>query len=734
MTLHWAQLLLWASLGGVHAMSPYMLEAMKAERVSGYGTYDVPSWKPAFNDESPPYKGHRIPREDWELKCSSSHEQHECKYAIDGTNTTSWRSSSEHGHHSITVDLKQIYHVSAVVVLPPIDTGVEGLITEHEIYVSNDNEHWEDPVAYGMWPDTNRQRMSVFEPTSARYVRISTSSKDARKEQSWVGISELNIFGTLYAIPQDPTRGVWGPTLDFPVVPVAGAQEASGHIVLWSSWASDQFHSTPGGKTAMTRWNPLTKDVSKRIVTNTQHDMFCPGISIDGTGMMVVTGGNDASQTSLYNATADKWVTGQAMHLRRGYQASTTLSDGRVFVIGGSWAGGSNIPKDGEVYDPYTGNWTMLPGAKVEPMLTDDQEGAWRADNHGWLFGWKNQTVFQAGPSKAMNWYFVEGEGSYRGVGNRLDDDDSMSGNAVMFDAVKGKILTIGGSPDYDKSWASRNAHIITLREPGEEPIVELAAKNGEMHSERVFHTSVVLPDGKVFIAGGQEFGIPFNEENVKFIPELYDPETDTFTELQQNNVVRVYHTLSILLPDGRVLNGGGGLCGNCSANHYDAQIFTPPYLLTETGEARPRPEIISQVPDEVQVGEALTFETRNEVKSASLVRLGSATHTVNTDQRRVPLDLARISSMGAYRYEVQLPGDPGILIPGYWMLFVMDNDGVPSIAKTIMITVEHKQKTIQPAKEHHAEISSESLDLESFKNYWEYFMPTLLAQLLRRG
>ncbi|KAL1867031.1 hypothetical protein Plec18167_008822 [Paecilomyces lecythidis] len=734
MTLNWAQFLLWASIGGVHAMSPYMHEAMNAERVSGYGTYDVPSWEPSFFDESPPHNGIRISREEWDVRCTAAIENHDCKYAIDGSNTTYWQSQYVKGWHSIVVDLKESYTVSAVVVLPPIDSSVESLITKHEIHVSADGEHWGHPVAYGMWPDTNRQRMSAFEPRPARYVRVMTSSEDPYTEPLSVGIAELNVYATPYTIPQDPTRGVWGPTLDFPVVPVAGAQEASGNIVLWSSWGSDEFHSTPGGKTAMARWNPITQEVSKRIVTNTQHDMFCPGIAIDGTGMMVVTGGNDASQTSLYNATADKWVTGQEMHLRRGYQASTTLSDGRVFVIGGSWAGGSNVPKDGEVYNPYTGNWTMLPGAKVAPMLTGDMEGAWRADNHGWIFGWKNNSVFQAGPSKAMNWYFVDGEGSFKGVGKRLDDDDSMSGNAVMFDAVRGKILTLGGSPDYDKSWATNNAHLITLREPGERPIVELAAKEGTMHSERVFHTSVVLPDGKVFIAGGQTFGIPFNEENVQFVPELYDPETDTFIELQQNNVVRVYHTLSILLPDGRVLNGGGGLCGNCSANHYDAQIFTPPYLLTETGEPRPRPEIISRLPNELAVGEELTFETKDEIKSASLVRLCSATHTVNTDQRRVPLDLAHISSTGAHRYEVHLPEDPGILIPGYWMLFVLDNDGVPSIAKTIMITVDQKN-TIQPAKEHHhAEISGDSLDREAFKSYWEYLMPALFAQILRRA
>ncbi|KAJ6191442.1 CAZyme family AA5 [Penicillium mononematosum] len=696
MKLQWAGFLLGASIGGVNAMGKYMEEAMRGERVSGFGKSDShPSWEPDFKDESPPYRSHRITREDWIITCSSSASGHPCRKAIDGKNSTTWRSDPSDKGHEITIDLGAWYQVSSVVILPPIDTDTKGLITHHKIWVSQEPDSWpESPVAYGMWPNTNRQRMSAFEPSSTRYLKITI---DADQENPWVGISELNIYGTLYTIRRNPALGVWGPTLDFPIVPVSAAQEGSGTLALWSSWADDQFHSTPGGKTVMTRWDPLTEKVTNRTVSETHHDMFCPGISYDGTGMMVVTGGNDASETSLFDSVTDKWIRASEMKLRRGYQASTTLSDGRVFVIGGSWAGGSNYDKDGEVYDPATRNWTMLPGAKVQPMLTRDREGAWRADNHGWLFGWKNLSIFQAGPSKNMNWYSAHVNGSVEPAGRRLEDQDSMSGNAIMFDAVKGKILTLGGSPNYDKSWATNAAHIITIGEPGEEPKVEPAG-GGTMHRERVFHTTVVLPDGKVAIFGGQQYGVAFNEETVQFVPEIYDPVSNTFTELQQNNVVRVYHTVSILLPDGRVLNAGGGLCGNCTANHYDGQVFTPPYLLTESGEPRPRPEILSGLEDYAMVGSTLRFQTSDEIESASLIRLGTNTHTVNTDQRRIPLDL-RVISFAKNIYKTTLPKDSGILIPGYWMLFVMDEAGVPSIAKIMMIGLD-KKRTIQPAQD----------------------------------
>lgn len=724
MKIQWAGILLGASIGGVNAMAEYMAEAMRGERVSGYGKSDKPSWIPDFKDESPPYNGIRIPRQDWTLTCSSSARGYPCKNAIDGKNTTAWHSDPSDKGHTFIVDLGAWYQVSAVVVLPPLDTGVEGLITQHKIWISEDDETWTGPVAYGMWPNTVRQRMSAFEPSSARYLRITT---DADDENPWVGISELNIYGTLYTIPRDPALGVWGPTLDFPIVPVSGAQEGSGMLALWSSWADDQFHSTPGGKTVMTRWNSTTGEVSKRTVTNTNHDMFCPGISYDGTGMMVVTGGNSARETSLYDSANDEWISANGMNLKRGYQASTTLSDGRVFVIGGSWSEVSTIDKDGEVYDPATGNWTLLPDATVQDMMTDDMEGAWRADNHGWLFGWKDLSVFQAGPSKQMNWYSASGNGSVKAAGRRMEDEDSMSGNAVMFDAVKGKILTLGGSPDYDKSPATDAAHIITLGEPGQEPKVQLAGGRGTMHYERVFHTTVVLPDGKVFIAGGQTYGIAFNEENVQFVPEIYDPETDTFQKLQQNNVVRVYHTVSILLPDARVLNAGGGLCGNCTANHYDGQIFTPPYLLTPSGQPRSRPEILSGLPEKTLVGSTLRFKTSGPIWKASLIRLGTATHTVNTDQRRIPLDVVA-TSFFRNTWKVTLPNEPGILIPGYWMLFVMDRDGVPSVAKIMMIGLDPK-KTIQAWEEPLGVTEEENCEHGSLTSFWQSWKPTLILQ-----
>ena len=180
----------------------------------------------------------------------------------------------------------------------------------------------------------------------------------------------------------------------------------------------------------------------------------------------------------------------QNLNTPRGYQAQATLSDGRLFTIGASWSGGSdtNVPKNGEIYSTATNTWTNLTGCPVAPMLTSDPQGefhpssfkmpkcstfidkslgyVYRGDNHGWLFGWKDGYVFQAGPATAMNWYGTSGTGSQSAAGNRADDTDSMCGNAVLYDAVGGKILTVGGAPAYVGE-LSYPVIIMTMRHSG---------------------------------------------------------------------------------------------------------------------------------------------------------------------------------------------------------------------------------------------------------------------------
>ncbi|CAG8953891.1 hypothetical protein HYFRA_00010852 [Hymenoscyphus fraxineus] len=492
------------------------------------------------------------------------------------------------------------------------------------------------------------------------------------------------IEAKLLTSRQTATLGQWGSVIALPLVAAACFLQPSGNILTFSSFAKDAFSGSPRGFTLTSTFSP-DGTTSLLNVSNTGHDMFCPGMSLDANGRAIITGGNDASKTSIYNPSTNAWSAGAAMRITRGYQASTTLSDGRIFTIGGSWSGGRG-GKNGEIYSPTANTWTLLSGCPVAPMLTADTTGAYRADNHGWLFGWKNGYVFQAGPSKAMNWYGTSGSGSRAAAGTRAADPDAMDGNAVMYDAAAGKIVTFGGSPNYDPSDATKNVHLITIGIP---PATATVTKLTSMTYARAFANSVVLPNGKVFVTGGQSRAVPFSDATAIMNPELWDPVTQAFTIIPSHAIPRTYHSVALLMLDGRVFTGGGGLCASCSTNHLDAQIYSPPYLFTSTGALATRPVILSISTQVVVVGGMISITTDTAGSSFSIVRFGSATHTVNTDQRRIPLvPISSSSGSDGQHYVFSIPNDAGVALPGYWMFFALNSAGVPSVAKAFRVSI----------------------------------------------
>jgi galactose oxidase len=590
---------------------------------------------------------------------------------------TRWSAPAAPLPHTLTLDMKSAVQIGGLSYLPRPAASKNGRIGRYTIESSVNGTTWSARVTNGAFADNPEQQTVVFPPVAARYLRLIVRT-EAGGRGPWTSVAEIKPLGVSGSV--EAQRGTWGAPVGFPLVPVAAAQLPNGKILTWSSYAVDRFTNGPGGRTVTATFDPVTRVVTQRTITETRHDMFCPGISALPDGRIIVTGGNNSTSTSIYNPATDAWTAGPAMRQGRGYQASATLSDGRVFTIGGSWSGGvggvgSTPRKAGEVWSAANG-WTALPGASVLPMLTADANpnGDYRKDNHAWLFAWSNGTVLQAGPSRAMNWYSTDGAGSVTPAGIRGDDTDAMNGNAVMFDA--GKILTIGGARSYEQVNATANAYVLTIKDSA-----VTARKVAPMANTRAFHNSVVLPDGKVAVFGGQNFPAPFSDNTAVLNAEMWDPVTERFTTMAPAAVPRVYHSVALLMPDGRVFTGGGGLCATCATNHFNAEIFTPPYLLNADGSAASRPAI-TDAPSNVDNGAEITVGTNRAVKSFAIIRMGTATHSVDTDQRRISLKPTAVD--GGYR--LTIPADPGVAVPGYWMLFAMDAHGVPSVAKTIRI------------------------------------------------
>ncbi|HEX9998965.1 MAG TPA: discoidin domain-containing protein [Actinoplanes sp.] len=602
---------------------------------------------------------------------------------LDGDAATFWHSRYAPAPaaplpHTLTLDLHESVTVGGLSYLPRPAASANGRIGKYKIATSPDGDTWTDRISDGVFADNPGLQTVLFPPVGARYVRL-TAVSEAGNRGPWSAAAEINLLGPAGAVV--PKRGTWSVPVGFPLVPVAAAQLPNGKILTWSAFQKDNYSGGTGGTVTAT-YDPATGVVTQRTVTQTGHDMFCPGISMLPDGRVLVTGGNNSEKTSIYNPATDAWTTGPNMKTARGYQASVTLGDGRVFTIGGSWSGprgGVNgAPhKAGEIWSP-SGGWVALPGADALPMLTADANpnGDYRKDNHAWLFAWSGGKVLQAGPSRKMNWYDVSGTGSVAAAGTRGDDGDAMNGNAVMYDA--GKILTIGGAPSYEQVGATANAYVLTVAGS-----TVSTRKVASMANTRVFHNSVVLPDGKVVVVGGQNFAVPFSDNAAVLSAEMWDPVSESFTTMATATVPRTYHSVSLLMPDGRVFAGGGGLCGTgCSTNHFDGQIFTPPYLLNADGSPAARPSITA-APASTANGAKIMVGTSRAVTAFAIVRMGSATHSVNTDQRRLSLVPAPAEDGS---YELTIPADPGVAVPGYWMLFAMDSKGVPSVAKVIRI------------------------------------------------
>ncbi|WP_330294433.1 discoidin domain-containing protein [Streptomyces sp. NBC_00503] len=619
-----------------------------------------------------------LPRTGWTAAASdeeTSGENGRAANVLDGNGNTIWHSKWSGAApapfpHSITIDMHRTAVVSALAYQPRPD-GANGRVGAYTITTSTDGATFGAPVSAGAWRDDDTVKTATFtRAENTRFIRL-TVTGEAGARGPWTSAAEIRLSG-----PASPAvHGSWDRITGFPLVPVATAVLPGDKLLAWSAYAVDRF----GGSNGYTQTAVLdlkTGKVTQRRIDNTGHDMFCPGIAMLADGRVLVTGGSNAEKASIYDPATDDWSATTSMNIARGYQAMTLLSTGEAFVLGGSWSGTAG-DKAGEVWSPDTRTWRTLPGVPAAPAQTADPAGPYRADNHMWLHATSGGKVLQLGPSKQMNWISTSGSGSITSAGPRADSGDAMTGNAVAYDI--GKLLTLGGSPAYQNTPATQRAYTVTV--DGDQV---RAARTGDMGYARGFGNSVVMPDGKVAVFGGQALPVPFSDATSVLTPELWDPATGGFTPLATMAIPRNYHSVANLLPDGRIFSGGGGLCGDCATNHPDGAVFTPPYLLNADGSPKPRPLITAGVPPRTAPGTSLTVSTQGPVASFVLMRAAAATHSTDNDQRRIPLVSA---ATGTGTYAVSVPADPGVVLPGTYMLFALDAQGVPSIAKFVTVS-----------------------------------------------
>lgn len=171
-------------------------------------------------------------------------------------------------------------------------------------------------MAYGTYVDDITLKTTTFTAVNAQFVRIQALT-EAGDRGAWTTCAEINVFtSSQSAPPSGAGNGVWGPTIDFPLVPVSLANEPkSGNILAWSSYDPSTFGGSPGTQTITATYAPGSQSVTKDLITNTQHDMFCEGLNLDFNGRAIATGGNTASATSIFDSGANAWTKGSVREL-----------------------------------------------------------------------------------------------------------------------------------------------------------------------------------------------------------------------------------------------------------------------------------------------------------------------------------------------------------------------------------------------------------------------------------
>lgn len=453
-------------------------------------------------------------------------------------------------------------------------------------------------------------------------------------------------------------------------------------------------------------------------------DLFCCGHAFLASGDLLVAGGTERwvlsdtapdphsghwpglRDASIFSAQRHEWLRAEPMLTEPGnrnpdeaergggrwYPTLLTLANGRVIALSGHPSHrdnrhNNNIP---EIYDPIRNHWVLSAENAIQANNLNLGDG-------NALFGSERERVIAFYPRA-----FVLPDGDVFCADPQYHNADvelrnRLRHNSLRFQTDRAVPATLLPPPlaPYNTNFGNTGARFTSVLLPllpessyrarimacgaDDSHLIDLSAPSRwlptgarRLAGQRLHANAVLLPTGNVFICGGVAPG-----ETGVMIAELYDPVADRWENLEPATVRRGYHSVALLMPDGRIWTAGYSING-ASDGEFERriEIYTPWYC------ERSRPTI-SWVPTDIRYGAEFDayIPQAERIQKVALLRAGSCTHAFNSDQRYVGVEFTHVTPT---HLSITAPPNGGVAPPGRYLLFIIDQDGVPSEGKFV--------------------------------------------------
>ena len=518
-------------------------------------------------------------------------------------------------------------------------------------------------------------------------IDIRNAILNGGKTQDKVGFVPVAMMRTTLTTTTTPPIEAsivrWSSPFIIPVTGINAVMLNTGNVMYWSYDPVDYHNPANSNHGVGYIWNPTTR-TGYNIPP--PENLFCAGQTILADGRVYVAGGvlqypdpNAPAGTSgwkgsltnyTFNPYAELWARQQDMQRGRWYPTLTQIPDNQVVITSGTDETGSNALNN--VIEVLIPDPNINGIGRVTAVSIHNGSGTYPAQ-----FLMPSGQVMQSGPNAASSFQLDPRTWGWSNLSNMTSDHYNLANGVSYTDAsvspAKQLIMMAGGEA---------NNVVIANNEwlDGMNPLAGWRVFPQWLQKRHNSNT-VILPDGTLLTVGGN--GGLFGYENALLEAELYSTAatdtTGTWQTVAPHSIQAAYHSSAVLLPDATVLLSQDDMDSSAAAQfQHKAQVYSPPYMFKGV-----QPQIVS-APINLTYGQPFVIGTdRDGMTAATLVAPAATTHGNDMHQRVIKLAVqTRLNGLNA-----TVPTSNALVPPGYYMLFVMDSAGIPSISKFVHIS-----------------------------------------------